>query len=179
MVPQLNKIQAKNKIFFLHLSILLGMRIHIIYTGKTKDRIIVEAIKEYWTRLGHFISITQSETEDIKGLADAEAQRKKEAHLQLKQITTEDRLVLLDEKGKSFTSKSFAKWISLQADQGCKRLVFIIGGAYGFDQSVIDRAQQLISLSPMTFTHQMVRLIFAEQLYRAFTIINRLPYHHE
>jgi len=106
-------------------------------------------------------------------------QKEKEGELILKKISTSDFLVLLDDKGTEFTSLRFSNWIQKRMNSGLKQLVFVIGGPYGFSEAVYKRANQKVSLSKMTFSHQMIRLFFTEQLYRAFSILNNLPYHHE
>ena len=107
-----------------------------------------------------------------------EQQKKAEGDLILSQLNPGDDLILLDEKGKTFTSVMFSQWIEKQMNAGSKRIVFVVGGPYGFSKEVYDKAKFKISLSEMTFSHQMIRLIFVEQLYRAFTIIKGEPYHH-
>ena len=107
-----------------------------------------------------------------------EQQKKAEGDLILSQLNPGDDLILLDEKGKTFTSVMFSQWIEKQMNIGSKRIVFVVGGPYGFSKDVYDKAKFKISLSEMTFSHQMIRLIFVEQLYRAFTIIKGEPYHH-
>ena len=107
-----------------------------------------------------------------------EQQKKAEGDLILSQLNSGDDLILLDEKGKTFTSVMFSQWIEKQMNAGSKRIVFVVGGPYGFSKDVYDKAKFKISLSEMTFSHQMIRLIFVEQLYRAFTIIKGEPYHH-
>lgn len=115
---------------------------------------------------------------DVKNLTGSQLLQR-EAKLVLEKLKPEDHLILLDERGKSFSSVEFARMIEDKQMQGIKKIVFLIGGAYGFDQSLYDRANGMLSLSRMTFSHQLIRLIFLEQLYRAHTIIKGLPYHHE
>ena len=107
-----------------------------------------------------------------------EQQKKAEGDLILSQLNSGDDLILLDEKGKTFTSVMFSQWIEKQMNAGSKRIVFVVGGPYGFSKEVYDKCKFKISLSEMTFSHQMIRLIFVEQLYRSFTIIKGEPYHH-
>ena len=107
-----------------------------------------------------------------------EQQKKAEGDLILSQLNPGDDLILLDEKGKTFTSVMFSQWIEKQMNAGSKRIIFVVGGPYGFSKEVYDKCKFKISLSEMTFSHQMIRLIFVEQLYRAFTIIKGEPYHH-
>ncbi len=157
------------------------MKITLLAIGKTEDKYLLEGIDKYVKRLKHYISFNLQIIPDIKNVKNmSQAQQKvKESELILKQVQNGDVLVLLDEKGKSFRSIEFAQFINKQMVGSVQHLVFVIGGPYGFDDSVYVRANQLISLSNMTFSHQMVRLFFVEQLYRAFSILNNEPYHHE
>lgn len=156
------------------------MKIELIQVGKTVNRIFVDGINEYLGRIMHYVpfSITTiPEIKNTKSLSESQ-QKNLEASLILKQIQAQDTVVLLDEHGKEFRSVEFAAWLEKQ-QQVARRLVFVIGGPYGFAESVYERANSKISLSKMTFSHQMVRMIFCEQLYRACTIIQGEPYHHE
>lgn len=156
------------------------MKIELIQVGKTVNRIFVDGINEYLGRIKHYVpfSITTiPEIKNTKSLSESQ-QKNLEASLILKQIQAQDTVVLLDEHGKEFRSVEFAAWLEKQK-QVARRLVFVIGGPYGFAESVYERANSKISLSKMTFSHQMVRMIFCEQLYRACTIIQGEPYHHE
>lgn len=156
------------------------MKIELIQVGKTVNRIFVDGINEYLGRIKHYVpfSITTiPEIKNTKSLSESQ-QKNLEASLILKQIQAQDTVVLLDERGKEFRSVEFAAWLEKQ-QQVARRLVFVIGGPYGFAESVYERANSKISLSKMTFSHQMVRMIFCEQLYRACTIIQGEPYHHE
>lgn len=156
------------------------MKIELIQVGKTVNRIFVDGINEYLGRIKHYVpfSITTiPEIKNTKSLSESQ-QKNLEATLILKQIQAQDTVVLLDEHGKEFRSVEFAAWLEKQ-QQVARRLVFVIGGPYGFAESVYERANSKISLSKMTFSHQMVRMIFCEQLYRACTIIQGEPYHHE
>ena len=156
------------------------MKIELIQVGKTVNRIFVDGINEYLGRIKHYVpfSITTiPEIKNTKSLSESQ-QKNLEASLILKQIQAQDTVVLLDEHGKEFRSVGFAAWLEKQ-QQVARRLVFVIGGPYGFAESVYERANSKISLSKMTFSHQMVRMIFCEQLYRACTIIQGEPYHHE
>lgn len=156
------------------------MKIELIQVGKTVNRIFVDGINEYLGRIKHYVpfSITTiPEIKNTKSLSESQ-QKNLEASLILKQIQAQDTVVLLDEHGKEFRSVEFAAWLEKQ-QQVARRLVFVIGGPYGFAESVYERANTKISLSKMTFSHQMVRMIFCEQLYRACTIIQGEPYHHE
>lgn len=156
------------------------MKIELIQVGKTVNRIFVDGINEYLGRIKHYVpfSITTiPEIKNTKSLSESQ-QKNLEASLILKQIQAQDTVVLLDEHGKEFRSVEFAAWLEKQ-QQVARRLIFVIGGPYGFAESVYERANSKISLSKMTFSHQMVRMIFCEQLYRACTIIQGEPYHHE
>jgi len=149
--------------------------------GKTDASYFVDAIREYENRLRHYIPFEMHVISDVKNTKNLtiEQQKEKEGELILKNIQQGDYLVLLDEKGKEYTSVLFASYIEKKTHIINKRLVFIIGGPYGFSQAIYDKASEKISLSKMTFSHQMIRLIFVEQLYRAMTILNNEPYHHE
>ena len=157
------------------------MKIALIVIGKTDAGYFVEAINEYKNRLVHYIPFEMEVIPDIKNVKNlSESQQKeKEGELILKALLPGDVVVLLDEHGKEFRSVEFANWIERKMHTVNKRLVFIIGGPYGFAPKIYDVIQEKISLSKMTFSHQMIRLIFVEQLYRAMTILNNGPYHHE
>ena len=157
------------------------MKIALIVIGKTDAGYFVEAINEYKNRLVHYIPFEMEVIPDIKNVKNlSESQQKeKEGELILKALLPGDVVVLLDEHGKEFRSVEFANWIERKMHTVNKRLVFIIGGPYGFAPKIYDVTQEKISLSKMTFSHQMIRLIFVEQLYRAMTILNNGPYHHE
>lgn len=157
------------------------MKISLIAVGKTEDKYLIEGIEKYLNRLKHYIGFNLSiipELKNTKNLTEAQ-QKTKEAELILKQLNNSDVLVLLDEKGKKYTSVQFSQYINKQMIGSVQHLVFVIGGPYGFDESIYKRANSSVSLSEMTFSHQMVRLFFVEQLYRAFTILKNEPYHHE
>ena len=152
----------------------------LILVGKTQNKIFKVGIDDYVSRIEHYMpfSITTiSELKNTKSLSE-DQQKQKEGELILKEIQPSDTVVLLDEHGAEFRSIAYAKWLK-QKQNTSRRLVFIIGGPYGFSPDVYTRANEKISLSRMTFSHQMVRLIFTEQLYRACTIIKGEPYHHE
>ena len=157
------------------------MKIALIVIGKTDAGYFVEAINEYKNRLVHYIPFEMEVIPDIKNVKNlSESQQKeREGDLILKALQPGDYLVLLDEKGKEFTSVSFSRYLERKMHTVPKRLVFVVGGPYGFSQRIYDIAQEKISLSRMTFSHQMIRVIFTEQLYRAMTILNNEPYHHE
>ena len=157
------------------------MKITLLVVGKTEDKYLIEGIDKYLGRLKHYIGFNQvvvPELKNTKNLTEAQ-QKSKEAELILKQISNLDLVILLDEKGKKYTSVSFSNYLNKQMIGSVQHLVFIIGGPYGFDESVYRRANGSMSLSDMTFSHQMVRLFFVEQLYRAFSILKGEPYHHE
>ena len=157
------------------------MKISLIVIGKTDASYFVDAINEYKNRLVHYIPFEMEVIPDIKNVKNLreEQQKEKEGELILKMLQTGDYLVLLDEHGKSFTSMEFATYLERKMHVVSKRLVFVIGGPYGFSEAVYKAASEKISLSKMTFSHQMIRLIFVEQIYRAMTILNNEPYHHE
>lgn len=156
------------------------MKITLIAVGKTEDKYLIEGIEKYLNRLKHYINFNIVIIPDIKNTKSlTEAQQKtKEAELINKQLTNSDIVVLLDEQGKKYGSVSFANYLNKQMVGSVQHLVFIIGGPYGFDESIYKRSNSSLSLSDMTFSHQMVRLFFVEQLYRAFTILKNEPYHH-
>ncbi|MBR7018205.1 MAG: 23S rRNA (pseudouridine(1915)-N(3))-methyltransferase RlmH [Prevotella sp.] len=156
------------------------MKTTLILVGKTTNKHITACINDYVERIGHYMPfelITIPELKNTKNLSE-EQQKERDGELILKQVQSQDILVLLDEHGQEFRSIEFASWIQ-KKQQTVRRLVFVIGGPYGFSSAVYQRGNEKISLSKMTFSHQMVRMIFAEQLYRACTIIKGEPYHHE
>jgi 23S rRNA (pseudouridine1915-N3)-methyltransferase len=152
----------------------------LILVGKTVNKHFVAGIDDYAERISHYMPfeiVTIPELRNTKNLSE-EQQKSAEGDLILRQIQASDTVVLLDEHGKEFRSIDYARWLT-QKQQSARRLVFVIGGPYGFSETVYARANEKLSLSKMTFSHQMVRLIFTEQLYRACTIIKGEPYHHE
>lgn len=156
------------------------MKTILIVVGKTVNKIFQTGIDDYTNRIVHYMPfsiITIPELKNTKNLT-IDLQKKKEGELILKEIQPTDTIILLDEKGKEFRSTEYAKWLK-QKQSISRRLIFIIGGPYGFSKEIYERANEKISLSKMTFSHQMVRLIFVEQLYRACTILKGDPYHHE
>lgn len=157
------------------------MKVTLLTVGKTNDLSFKNAISEYQKRLKFYISFDIEEIPSLKNTKNLteDNQKQKEGELILKYLQPEDEVVLLDDKGSEFTSKQFASYIEKKSASGLKRLVFVVGGPYGFSQEVYQRADDKVSLSRMTFSHQMVRLVFTEQLYRAMTIIRGEPYHHE
>lgn len=157
------------------------MKIIFVAIGKTDSRWLTEAIAVYEQRLSHYIPFEMVLIPDIKQVKNlSEAQQKeREGELILKQLQAGDKLVLLDEKGKEFSSVGFASYLEKQMHIVSKRLLFVVGGPYGFSDAVYQAAADKLSLSKMTFSHQMVRLFFTEQLYRAMTILHNEPYHHQ
>ncbi|WP_219224174.1 23S rRNA (pseudouridine(1915)-N(3))-methyltransferase RlmH [Pedobacter antarcticus] len=157
------------------------MKITLLVVGKTEDKYLIEGIEKYLSRLKHYIGFTLlviPELKNTKNLTEQQ-QKSKEAELILKQISNPDVVILMDEKGKKYSSVQFSQYLNKQMIGSVQQLTFVIGGPYGFDESVYQRANGLISLSDMTFSHQMVRLFFVEQLYRAFSILKGEPYHHQ
>lgn len=157
------------------------MKVALLVIGKTDAGYFIDALNEYQKRLEHYIPFEMQVIPDIKNTKSlsVDQQKEKEAELILKGLQAGDYIVLLDEKGKEYSSMQFASYIEKKTHTVSKRLVFIIGGPYGFSQKVYEKASEKLTLSRMTFSHQMVRLIFVEQLYRAMTILNNEPYHHE
>jgi len=157
------------------------MKILLIVVGKTDQQWLNDGIGQYTERLSHFGQFEMQVIPDIKNTRSMEPQVQKvrEGELILKLLQPSDDVWLLDDKGREMTSPEMAVWLEKHMAQSTKRLVFIIGGPYGFSPDVYSRVPGKLSLSKMTFSHQMVRLIFVEQLYRAFSILNNLPYHHE
>lgn len=157
------------------------MKIQLYQVGKTSFSFIQEGEKIYTDRIKRFTKFEQITIPNLKKgnkLNETEI-KKKEGELILQKITNKDYLILLDDKGKSYTSKAFAEYIGEKQNHLSKNLVFLIGGAYGFSDAVYKRADAKMSLSSMTFSHQIIRVVFLEQLYRAFSILNGTPYHHE
>ncbi|WP_438961748.1 23S rRNA (pseudouridine(1915)-N(3))-methyltransferase RlmH [Nonlabens sp.] len=157
------------------------MKITLIAVGKTDDSRIADLTQVYIDRLQHYVNFDLHIIPDLKKTKNLseEQQKNEEGKLILNQLEKSDFVTLLDEKGKKYTSLQFAQLINKRSVSGLKRLVFIIGGPYGFSPDVYSRANSKLSLSDMTFSHQMVRLFAVEQIYRAFTILRNEPYHHE
>lgn len=157
------------------------MNTTLIVVGKTDAKYIQTGIDEYVSRLKHYIPFDIKVLPDVKNVKSLSTEQQKvaEGKLILAQLEPSDLVLLLDEGGKMFSSREFAAHFVKIASSGVKRLVFVIGGPYGFSDDVYAKANSKISLSPMTFSHQMVRMIFVEQLYRAQTIIKGEPYHHD
>lgn len=157
------------------------MQIKLIAIGKTDHPSIQKLIEEYSSRLGFYIRFEMEMIPDLrntKSLSE-QTQKEKEGDLILKKIQSADELILLDERGKTFSSIEFSEFLQKKMNSGLKQLVLVIGGPYGFSEAVYNRANGRISLSKMTFSHQMIRPFLVEQLYRAFTILRNEPYHHE
>ena len=157
------------------------MKIKLLAIGKTDDKNLHTLIETYQNRLKHYINFEIDVIADIKNVKNlTEAQQKeKEGELILKKLAATDVLILLDEKGTQFNSVAFSEYLQKKMNGGIKQLVLVIGGPYGFSEAVYAKAQGKISLSKMTFSHQMIRLFVVEQLYRAYTILKNEPYHHE
>lgn len=156
------------------------MKTILLLVGKTTDKHFIAGINGYAERITHYMPfeiVTIPELKNTKSLSE-EQQKTMEGELILKQLQPSDTVVLMDEHGKEFTSVEYARWLELKRTNS-RRLVIVIGGPYGFSPKVYERANEKISLSRMTFSHQMVRLIMTEQIYRACTIIKGEPYHHE
>lgn len=157
------------------------MKISLLVVGKTVEPYFVQGIEEYSKRLAHYVPfemIVIPELRNTKSLS-TDQQKEREADLILKALQPGDYIVLLDEHGKEFTSMQFAAYLEKKMANVARRLVFVVGGPYGFSDRIYQTAHEKISLSKMTYSHQMIRLIFTEQLYRAMTILNNEPYHHE
>lgn len=156
------------------------MKITLLTIGKTDNKNLQQLIEEYSNRLKHYITFNLEVIPDIKKVKNVseKLQKQIEGVEILKRITKQDALILLDENGKTLTSVGFSEFLQKKMNSGIKNLVFVIGGPYGFSEEVYTRATNKLSLSAMTFSHQMVRLFFIEQLYRGFTILRNEPYHH-
>lgn len=157
------------------------MKVVLLTVGKTNEQYFVEAISDYQKRLKYYVPFEIVEIPELKNTKSMseEVQKQKEGELIMKCLQEGDFVVLLDDKGRDFTSLQFAAYMEKRMAAGNKRAVFVVGGPYGFSSDVYGRADGKVSLSKMTFSHQMVRLIFVEQLYRAMTILRGEPYHHE
>lgn len=157
------------------------MKIALFSVGMTDNILFREIIDQYKKRVNHYIPFEIIYLQDLKNRKSISEEEQKvyEGEKLLKILDTKDYIVLLDDKGKSYNSTEFARYIEKKMHSVPKRLVFLIGGPYGFSKNIYDIANEKISLSKMTFTHQMVRMVFTEQLYRAMTILNNEQYHHE
>ena len=156
------------------------MNVRLINIGKTTVPYLKEGELVYEKRLKHYLNFERIDLKEVKTSKNQSNAllKKSEAELLLKMIKPKDIVIILDEKGDQYSSENFSKWLNNKEIRGLKQLVFIIGGAYGFDKSIYDRANEKLSISKMTFSHQMIRLLFLEQLYRAKTILNGEKYHH-
>lgn len=157
------------------------MKIELIIVGKTDSDWIKQGFDVYQKRIAHYISFNSTILLDIKNRKNLSErqQKKQEGNLIIKQIQNSDFVILLDENGSQYDSVQFSAFLQKKMNSGIKRLVFIIGGPYGFSDEIYNLSNYKISLSKMTFSHQMVRPFFLEQLYRAFSILNNEPYHHK
>ena len=157
------------------------MKVRVLFTGKTVDPWIRQGVELYAGRLRHYVSFELTELPDVRQTSSLSEEQIKvrEGEVILKALRPGDHLVLLDEHGESFSSVGWARNLERKIAHLPKELVFVIGGPYGFSQALMQRSDGLLSLSRMTFSHQLVRVIFLEQLYRAFTILKGEPYHHE
>ena len=158
------------------------MKLAILWVGKTSTDYINKAIDTYVQRIGHYMPIEIIEVPDVKNAKnmDTAQLRQKEGELIIKQLRPDDYVVFLDDKGKQMSSTEFAYWIDkTNMNSSIKRLVFVIGGAYGFSLDAYKQAKSFLSISKMTFSHQIIRPILVEQIYRAMTILRGEPYHHE
>lgn len=157
------------------------MKTTLIVVGRTMEKHYITAIDDYIRRTKHYISFDMEVIPELKGTKNlsTDQQKEKEGELICKAFQPGDVIVLLDENGKEYRSVDFASWMEKKLANVNKRLVFVIGGPYGFSEKVYQAAHEKISLSKMTFSHQMIRLIFVEQVYRAMNILNGGPYHHE
>ena len=157
------------------------MKIKLIVVGKTNATYLVEGEKEYENRLKHYTKFEEIIVSDVKQsvkLSEKEL-KKNEGQMVLAKLENSDHVILLDDKGKSFSSIQFSEFLQQKMNSSLKSLVFVVGGAFGFSDEIYQRANSKFSLSKMTFSHQMVRLIFKEQLYRGFSILRGEKYHHE
>jgi len=157
------------------------MKLKIVAIGKTHKSFLVDGENEYLKRIKKYVTIEKIEIPDLKNAKKLTFNqiKEKEGKLLLAKVEKHSLIVLLDEKGKEFTSMKFSKWMQDKMNRGYKNIIFLIGGAYGFSDEVYKAANEKIALSKMTFSHQMIRMLFTEQIYRAFTILNNEPYHHE
>jgi 23S rRNA (pseudouridine1915-N3)-methyltransferase len=157
------------------------MKIKLLAIGKTDNKNLIQLIEEYQNRLKHYIKFELDiipDIKNVKNLSEIE-QREKEGERIIAKLQNTDQLVLLDDRGKHFTSIEFSQYLQKKMNAGIKQLVLVIGGPYGFSDAVYKKSIGKISLSKMTFSHQMIRLFVVEQLYRGFTILKNEPYHHE
>ena len=165
---------------FIYLNI-VSVKILLLTIGNTDKKYMKEGIDDYVKRISFYIPFEMKVIPDIKNRSSLseELQKEKEGQLILSHVSSGDYLVLLDERGTEFSSVEFSKWIEKKMIAGTRQVIFVIGGPYGFSNAAYQRSDIKISMSKMTFSHQMVRMIFVEQIYRAMTIIKNEPYHHE
>jgi len=159
----------------------INMKIALLQTGKTSERYLADGISIFTERIGKYTPfeiITVPESKRIRSMPEQE-QKLREGEQQLRFFRNDDYIVILDEKGREYSTMEFSVWLEKSFMLQKKRILFVIGGAWGFSEEVRKRADMNLSLSRLTFSHQMVRLLFLEQLYRAFTIIKGEPYHHQ
>jgi 23S rRNA (pseudouridine1915-N3)-methyltransferase len=157
------------------------MRIKLLFIGKENLEELQAASQDYFYKINHYNNFEIEAIPYLKNTKSVpiELQKKQEGELFLKRITASDIVVLLDEHGKEYTSIQFSQFIQQRFNSGCKSIIFLIGGAYGFSEEVYQRATFTFSMSKMTFQHKLVRIFFLEQLYRAFTLLKGEPYHHQ
>jgi 23S rRNA (pseudouridine1915-N3)-methyltransferase len=157
------------------------MKFTLYNIGKTDNKYIKEVIGDYSERIGHFIDFSIVDLPDIKQKKNLSPDniKQKEGELLSRFLSKSDIIVLLDENGTEYSSRGFSEWLNKLINQGNKQVSFVTGGSYGFSEDIFKKADFKISLSKLTFTHQLVRLVFVEQLYRACTIIKGIPYHND
>lgn len=157
------------------------MKTTLLLVGKTTSKPLSQLVDDYVERVGHFAPFSVEVIPELRKARSLTVEQQKELESDeiLNRLKASDFVVLLDERGREFRSVQFADFVQKLHLRGASRVVFIVGGPYGFANSVYERANEKISLSKMTFSHQMIRLLFVEQLYRAYSILNGLPYHHE
>jgi 23S rRNA (pseudouridine1915-N3)-methyltransferase len=157
------------------------MQIKLIAIGKTDDKQLLQLVEQYQKRLKHYVKFQLDIIPDIKNIKNLSKpqQKDKEGELILKKISATDVLILLDENGTQYSSIEFSGYLQKKMNSGIKQLVFVIGGPYGFSEAIYQKSKEKISLSKMTFSHQMIRLFMVEQIYRGFTILKNEPYHHQ
>jgi len=155
------------------------VKIELWVISDTNENYLKEGISIFEKRLKRYAPFQIQTFQSPKKIKDPVDLKRLESELILSKLITGDRLILLDERGKEFKSRDYAQWLQKQMNMGPKRLIFVVGGAYGFSDAIKSKADGMLSLSKMTFSHQMIRLFFVEQLYRAFTILNNEPYHND
>jgi len=157
------------------------VKIKLVFIGKENLEELQAAWQDYISKINNYNPFEIEAIPYLKSTKSlsVEVQKKQEGELFLKKIATQDIVVLLDERGKEYSSLQFSQFIQQRFNSGCKNVLFLIGGAYGFSEELYQRANFTLSMSKMTFPHKLARLLFVEQLYRAFTILKREPYHHE